>query len=226
MSVMATGIKLRGCVLGCFGKQSPCRKVRVKKVVSRVFNDVCSLPALCFLRSICPEGWAQNIFFSCPYWSLRSVTFQFWGCSKPDREQKWFYEPHLPLPVCRETGGSTDRWQDSCKCSRNWPMEIQLIKTFGCAITANVWTEDYPKTSFISTTIHYTNNQDESDHRHSKSTQLWLLELCCVSLHHNGSCTWSMGALIFQFMRGPGAHFCPTAVAIALTSAESGCPLS
>ncbi|GAA6104231.1 uncharacterized protein LOC115246885 [Tachysurus ichikawai] len=33
-----------------------------------------------------------------------------------------------------------------------------IIETYGCAITTDIWTEDYHKTSFISSTIHYTNN--------------------------------------------------------------------
>ncbi|KAI2645924.1 Transposable element Hobo transposase [Labeo rohita] len=38
-------------------------------------------------------------------------------------------------------------------------MEIKpIIETYGCAITTDIWTEDYHKTSFISSTIHYTND--------------------------------------------------------------------
>ncbi|RXN27448.1 N-acetylneuraminate lyase [Labeo rohita] len=33
-----------------------------------------------------------------------------------------------------------------------------IIETYGCAITTDIWTEGYHKTSFISGTIHYTNN--------------------------------------------------------------------
>ncbi|KAJ8356691.1 hypothetical protein SKAU_G00194850 [Synaphobranchus kaupii] len=33
-----------------------------------------------------------------------------------------------------------------------------IIEKYGCAITTDIWTEDYHKTSFISSTIHYTDN--------------------------------------------------------------------
>ncbi|KAJ8351976.1 hypothetical protein SKAU_G00234520 [Synaphobranchus kaupii] len=33
-----------------------------------------------------------------------------------------------------------------------------IIETYGCAITTDIWIEDYHKTSFISSTIHYTDN--------------------------------------------------------------------
>ena len=33
-----------------------------------------------------------------------------------------------------------------------------IIEAYGCAITTDIWTEDYHKTSYISSTIHYTNN--------------------------------------------------------------------
>ena len=33
-----------------------------------------------------------------------------------------------------------------------------IIETYGCAITTDIWTEDYHKTSYISSTIHYTDN--------------------------------------------------------------------
>ena len=33
-----------------------------------------------------------------------------------------------------------------------------IIEKYGCAITTDIWTEDYHKTSFISGTIHYTDN--------------------------------------------------------------------
>lgn len=36
-----------------------------------------------------------------------------------------------------------------------------IIETYGCAITTDIWTKDYHKTSFISSTIHYTNNNFE-----------------------------------------------------------------
>ncbi|KAL4009128.1 hypothetical protein ACER0C_002980 [Sarotherodon galilaeus] len=35
------------------------------------------------------------------------------------------------------------------------------ISKFGCAVTADIWTETYRKTSFLSATIHYVNEQSE-----------------------------------------------------------------
>lgn len=34
-----------------------------------------------------------------------------------------------------------------------------IIERYGCAITTDIWTEDYHKMAFISSTIHYTNNE-------------------------------------------------------------------
>ncbi|KAI2646914.1 Transposable element Hobo transposase [Labeo rohita] len=60
--------------------------------------------------------------------------------------------PH-PTTVSRHVKGRVQVLQASVAA------EIKpIIETYGCAITTDIWTEDYHKTSFISGTIHYTNN--------------------------------------------------------------------
>lgn len=59
--------------------------------------------------------------------------------------------PH-PTTVSRHNEGKADALQSSVA------MEIKpIIETHGCAITMDIWIEDYHKTSFISSTIHYIN---------------------------------------------------------------------
>lgn len=60
--------------------------------------------------------------------------------------------PH-PTTVTRHIEGKAQALQSSVA------MEIKpIIERYGCAITTDIWTEDYHKTSFISSTIHYTND--------------------------------------------------------------------
>ena len=60
--------------------------------------------------------------------------------------------PH-PTTVSRHVEGRAQALQASLAA------EIKpIIETYGCAITTDIWTEDYHKTSFISGTIHYTDN--------------------------------------------------------------------
>lgn len=60
--------------------------------------------------------------------------------------------PH-PTTVSQHIEGKAQALQSSVA------MEIKpIIETYGCAITTDIWTEDYHKTSFISSTIHYTND--------------------------------------------------------------------
>lgn len=60
--------------------------------------------------------------------------------------------PH-PTTVSRHIEGKAQALQSSVA------MEIKpIIETYGCAITTDIWTEDYHKTSFISSTIHYTSD--------------------------------------------------------------------
>ncbi|KAL2091651.1 hypothetical protein ACEWY4_013914 [Coilia grayii] len=60
--------------------------------------------------------------------------------------------PH-PTTVSRHVEGRAQALRASVAA------EIKpIIETYGCAITTDIWTEDYHKCSFISGTIHYTNN--------------------------------------------------------------------
>lgn len=62
--------------------------------------------------------------------------------------------PH-PTTVSRHVEGRAQALRASVAA------EIKpIIETYGCAITTDIWTEDYHKSSFISGTIHYTNNFD------------------------------------------------------------------
>lgn len=59
-----------------------------------------------------------------------------------------------------------------------------IIKIYECAITANIWTEDYRTMSFIFSTSHYTNNLDAMT-LHLKIHMLWLFSLLFKTLTHS-----------------------------------------
>ena len=60
--------------------------------------------------------------------------------------------PH-PATVSRHVEGRAQALQASLAAKIK-----PIIETYGCAITTDIWSKDYHKTSFISGTIHYTDN--------------------------------------------------------------------